>query len=76
MPEETIDKTLYRLEPCGRGCPTCGAGEFWDIVGPDDIALSTSWGDKEHAEELVEMLNDAYLLGKSQPKESQEAAEA
>lgn len=55
----------YRLDPCGRGCKSCGAGEHWDIIAPDGIALSTSWGDKEFAEELVEMLNDAYEMGRA-----------
>lgn len=46
-------------------CPTCGheSPSGWDIVGPDDVALDTTFMKKEDAEELAARLNDAYEQG-------------
>lgn len=50
----------YRIEAEKPGCEHCGAGSQWCIVGPDEIALSTSWEDKSFAEDLCEELNLAH----------------
>jgi hypothetical protein len=64
-------KAAYRVEAEeGKGCTTCGAGCLWTIVGPDEVAESTSWGDRDMAELICEAMNDAYEQGvKSVTKE-------
>lgn len=55
----------YRVEPAAAGCQECGHGTYWCIVGPDGVALGTDYFDKEAAEELAEMLTDAWHAGRS-----------
>ena len=56
----------FIVESEGRGCDKCGAGEFWNVVfKPEDVALSTAYGDKEEAEDLAEDLNNAFRKGVS-----------
>lgn len=54
----------YRVEVEHGGCETCGDGKQWCVVGPDDVALGITFGVKEDAEELADMLSDAYVMGK------------
>jgi hypothetical protein len=68
MPHKVIEdnavKTAYHVEAeRDRACVACGAGTLWTIVGPDDIAESTSWEDKELADDICEAMNDAYEKG-------------
>jgi hypothetical protein len=53
----------YQVELNSEGCPHCGNDRLWDVVGPNETALSESYGDKEHAEYIADILNDAYALG-------------
>jgi len=53
----------YLVEVSTNGCPHCGAGRFWDIVGPDDVALNRSFNDKEHVEWIAEQMNRAFEAG-------------
>ena len=56
----------FIVESEGIGCDKCGAGEFWNVVfKPEDVALSTAYGDKEEAEDLAEDLNNAFRKGVS-----------
>ena len=56
----------FIVESEGRGSDKCGAGEFWNVVfKPEDVALSTAYGDKEEAEDLAEDLNNAFRKGVS-----------
>ena len=45
------------------GCKECGHGRTFQVVGPDDVALGTTWEDLEFAQQIAEQLNDAYKLG-------------
>lgn len=58
---ETFYVVYVEKEPCA----LCGAhGGLWGVVNlRTDTALSTSWGDKEYAEEICELLNDAARHG-------------
>ena len=53
----------YLVEVSVNGCAHCGVGRMWDIVGPDDTALSQSFGDQEHAEWIAEQMNAAFRAG-------------
>lgn len=64
----TTEDNPYFIEVCNNGCPHCGAGRTWNIVRPDGMALSVSYGDEEEASDLAEWLNDAYARGKSAGK--------
>lgn len=57
----------YRAETNGTymECIHCGGSvESWDVVGPDDRAVSTG-SKEEDARELAEMLNEAFGKGKN-----------
>lgn len=53
----------YIVELDTPGCGHCGANSFWRIVNSDDCATSTSYGDKELAEDICDLMNDAYKRG-------------
>ena len=59
MPEEP-----YFVEVEVNGCPCCGSGKTWIIVGPDETSLGRSFLDQEEASDLADMLNTAYFQGK------------
>lgn len=73
--DETIDETTeptlgrYRVEQTDAGCPECGHGAYWSIVRPDGVAFARDFADKEEAEDLAEMLNDARLGGRAAERE-------
>lgn len=50
---------LERIEGCGQ----CGHGELFDVIGPDDVAHSTQYGDQEEAESVRAGFDRAYWLG-------------
>lgn len=60
MNDEVKEERYYTVEPEGKACPHCGLGEMWDVIGPDGVALGTSFGDKLSAEEYAEDLDGAY----------------
>ena len=63
-------KEVYTVVPVGEGCSHCNAGEHWDVVfkfgSEEEMALSTSYGDKEQAEDIARDCNDAYAKGIAQ----------
>lgn len=52
----------FRLERID-GCGQCGHGELFDVIGPDDVAHSTQYGDQEEAESVRAGFDRAYWLG-------------
>ena len=61
-----LDGAPYTVEPDGKGCDCCGYGQLWWIVfGPEDIAESTGYEDKEEAEDICEDLNRAFAKGQA-----------
>jgi len=51
----------FRVEPQGKACPECGAGEVWDVVNiATDTAHGRSFRHREDAEDFAEELNEAY----------------
>lgn len=55
----------YVVEVESEGCERCCAGRMWTVVGPDDVALSTSFADQEHVEWIAEQMAHAYRAGQS-----------
>jgi len=53
----------YFVEPSGDGCSQCGHDRHWDVVGPDGVALGTSFGDMEEAEDIADWMSRAWSRG-------------
>lgn len=66
---EIPDTSYYRVIGDG-GCEHCEAGKMWTIVhsegaGTDDeVAIGSSWGDKNLTEDICDLMNMAYEAGK------------
>jgi hypothetical protein len=57
-------------------CRSCGSGAFWDVVGPDNVIVARSYGNKNDAEEMAEELSDAYEKGRHSGRKRVRAATA
>ena len=56
--------SMYRVESADDPCTHCGSGATWDVVyKPDEIALGTTYGTKDDAEEIADDLNRAWNAG-------------
>jgi hypothetical protein len=66
-PSEDVEMlgAAFRAEVDCEGCESCQAGRLWRVVGPDDFALGTMYGDREEAEWVADCLNDAYEHGRA-----------
>lgn len=54
----------YRAEVERDGCEHCGAGKQWEVYDRNDVGVGgMTFDDREEAEHLAEMLNDAYGHG-------------
>jgi hypothetical protein len=54
----------YIVEVHSQGCPQCGHDSQYDIVYiPEQTAESKSWGDKDEAEYIANLLNTAFERG-------------
>lgn len=54
----------YYKEIDTKGCSKCKHERSWMIIDPNGIGSSSSWFDEEFVDDLVDMLNRAYTLGK------------
>ncbi len=57
----------YFIEVDTNGCPTCGKGKTWSVVGPNGMASSTSYEDEEDAQNQADQLNEAFWHGRTEP---------
>lgn len=57
-------KTPYRVEMDHIGCMNCKANRTWQVVGPGEVAMATSYDDKDDADALADALNDAFEEGR------------
>jgi hypothetical protein len=58
----------------GAACERCGAGATWSVVYmPSDVALSTTYDDRDEAERLAGDLNEAFQRGRDVGLRSQVA---
>ena len=55
----------YRVEVEREGCERCGDGRQWEVYDHEDVGQGgITFGTREEAEHLAEMLNDAYQHGR------------
>jgi hypothetical protein len=55
----------YFIEIEKAPCDKCGGGKTWNVIGPNGQALSTSWSDEEHAQDVADECNSAFDLGRN-----------
>lgn len=55
----------YTVECDEDGCESCGAGKSWQVVDGEGVGGGTSYHKREDAEEIADLLNDAYERGKA-----------
>jgi hypothetical protein len=54
----------YIVEMQNEGCSQCGHDAQYAVVYvPEQIGQSQTWGDREEAEHIVDMLNEAFERG-------------
>jgi hypothetical protein len=54
----------YRVAVEDEGCPHCGAGKYWIVVGPDGSGGTVSYSTEEAAETQAVALNLACDIGR------------
>lgn len=65
-----MTEQYYRVERDEAGCPHCDAGGTWTVVcgrGDDEEQISTSFEDRECAEDLCKQMNRAFERGQLRP---------
>lgn len=77
MEERNEEPRHYRVveDDFSDGCKHCGHGKHWTISsgeGEDEIATGTSWGDRSLADDICDLMNDAYEAGRAQTESSAE----
>jgi hypothetical protein len=69
MADAPVEPTpAYAVERGARGCDHCGTGGTWDVIGPDDVALGTSFTFEDDAYELAGFMNMAFEAGAAQAR--------
>lgn len=53
----------YFIEVYTNGCSKCGEGRSWKVVGPYGVTGNFTYFVEENAQNIVDMLNDAYYKG-------------
>lgn len=57
----------YVVEVEREGCEQCGAGKQWEVYDREDVGVGgMTFGIKEEAEHVAEMLNDAFASGRAE----------
>jgi hypothetical protein len=56
-------KNPFKVEKDVSGCPQCGHGDMWTIVGPHGTQIGQSWGDQELVEDICQYMNEAFEAG-------------
>lgn len=64
MSESTREPYIV-VEYGEESCPNCGSGKIWDVIGPDDVAISVSFHNRDDADEIAEWMSSAYKAGKA-----------
>jgi hypothetical protein len=54
----------YRVEVDDHGCPGCGHGVTYTVMGPDGYTQGVSFGEESDAYELASALNGAFRNGR------------
>lgn len=58
------DEKVYTVEVDIRGCSRCGKEAGYTVVGPDGVEESSVYNDRGIAEEIADLMNNAYELGR------------
>ena len=53
----------YRVEVDTEECPQCGRGPTFLIVGPDNVAMGTTFSERADADDVADDLNFAFAAG-------------
>jgi len=65
----------YFVELDREGCKECMYGYSWRVVKPDDSMHNVTFDDKEDAEDIAEILNEAMEFGKRAVEAGEHPAE-
>lgn len=60
----------YRVVSDNKACSHCGNGGTFTVIGPNNVAIGTSFSDETDASETASMLNAAFELGMQQQKKT------
>jgi hypothetical protein len=55
---------VYTVEVDSRGCSSCGKEVGYTVVGPDGVEECAVYNDRAVAEEIAELMNNAYQQGR------------
>lgn len=44
-------------------CHKCGSGQRWTVRGPDGFTIGEAWADASQAEDVADLMNEAYHKG-------------
>ena len=58
------EKKVYTVEIDLQGCSGCGTEAGYTVIGPDGVEESAVYNDRHVAEEIAELMNSAYELGR------------
>jgi hypothetical protein len=61
---EADDRKVYTVEVDSRGCSSCGKEVGYTVVGPEGVEECAVYNDREVAEEIAELMNNAYQQGR------------
>lgn len=59
--QDVTSVTPYFIE-ASDSCPKCGP-LGWNIIGPDGVSFGITYGEEEDAQEMADMLNEAFDAG-------------
>lgn len=66
----TADEKHYQLCIETDGCHHCGHGDMWSVFYKDEkgepVEIGQSWGDKEFASDVCDLMNMAFDRGREQ----------
>jgi hypothetical protein len=61
---EVDGEKVYTVEADSRGCSSCGTEVGYTVVGPDGVEECAVYNDREVAEEIAKLMNNAYRQGR------------
>jgi hypothetical protein len=57
------EEKAYTVEIDSRGCSSCGSKAGYTVVGPDGVEECATYNDRGVAEEIADLMNNAYAQG-------------
>jgi hypothetical protein len=65
---------VYTVEVDKRGCSSCGNEAGYTVVGPDGVEECAVYNDRGVAEEIADLMNNAYEQGRRAYEEERSSA--